>query len=77
MDYATLFLLGVYLGPLAFVSFVSAWAEGRKPVIGIVLAAASTCLIVFVAVARPEGLYPLSDIPEITTALIARMLAAF
>lgn len=77
MDHATLFMMGIYLAPLAFVSFVSAWADGRKPIIGVILAAASTGLIAFVAYDRPEGLYALSDIPEMTTALIARMLAAF
>ncbi len=77
MDHATLFMMGVYLGPLALVSFVSAWADGRRPVIGVVLALVSTGLIGFVAYDRPEGLYAFSDIPEMTAGMIARLIAAF
>ena len=38
MDTGIIFLLGVYLVPLALVSAVSAWADGRRPYMALGLA---------------------------------------
>ena len=75
MDHATLFLAGVYLLPLAFVSLVSAWAHGRKPVFAGSLLILGAGLIALVAIDRPEGMYQLQDIPLLTTQFVARVAA--
>jgi hypothetical protein len=77
MDTGFLFLLGVYLVPLAFVSAVSAWADGRRPVVAIGLAGAGVALAVIASVLRPDGVYGLSDIPLLTIDLLARIWRAF
>ncbi|MCC5959128.1 MAG: hypothetical protein JJU08_07280 [Rhodobacteraceae bacterium] len=72
-----MFLLGVYLVPLALVSALSAWADNRKPVLGGILLLGSAGLLAWVWVQRPEGMYSLRDIPELTVALAAQMMALF
>ncbi|MGP9788639.1 hypothetical protein [Roseinatronobacter sp. NSM] len=75
MELETLFLLGVYLLPLAMVSTMAAWTDSRKPVLGLALLACSGGLLAWVWVQRPDGLYTLRDIPELTVALVARLMA--
>ncbi|MBR3371592.1 MAG: hypothetical protein IKG52_13275 [Rhodobacteraceae bacterium] len=77
MELENVFLLGVYLLPLAMVSAMAAWTDNRKPVLGLVLLICSAGLLAGVWVQRPEGLYPLRDIPELTVALAARLMALF
>ena len=77
MDTGFLFLLGVYLVPLAFVSAVSAWADGRRPAVALGLAGVGIALAVIASVLRPDGVYGLSDIPLLTIELIARIWRAF
>lgn len=77
MDYATLFLMGVYLIPLAVLSALSAWVDDRRPVLGMVLLAGAGALLGWVWQARPEGLYPIREIPELTVALAARIMGMF
>ncbi|MCC5992731.1 MAG: hypothetical protein JJT99_09430 [Rhodobacteraceae bacterium] len=77
MDYATLFLMGVYLIPLAVISALSAWADERRPALGIVLLLCAAALLGWVWQARPDGLYPIREIPELTVVLAARILAMF
>lgn len=72
-----MFLLGVYLVPLALVSAVSAWADNRKPVLGGILLLGSGGLLAWVWVQRPEGMFTLRDVPELTVALAAQMMALF
>ncbi|PZX45804.1 hypothetical protein LY56_01365 [Roseinatronobacter thiooxidans] len=75
MDHATIFLAGVYLLPLAGVSFVSAWAHGHKPVFATALLLLGAALIAGVGIDRPEGLYHLSEIPDLTVQFVARVAA--
>lgn len=77
MDHETLFLVGIYLLPLAFVSFVSAWAHGHRPVFASTLVILGAGLIAFVAYDRPEGLFPMAEIPTLTTQFVARVAMLF
>ncbi|MDD7971506.1 hypothetical protein [Roseinatronobacter alkalisoli] len=77
MDFEVLFLLGVYLLPLALVSALSAWSDNRKPVLGLLLSACSGGLLVWVWRMRPQGMYGLRDIPELTVGLVARIMTYF
>ncbi|MCH8466137.1 MAG: hypothetical protein LAT78_06150 [Roseinatronobacter sp.] len=75
MDHATLYMMGFYLLPLAFVSSVSAWARGHRPIVALALVLTSVALIGFVAIDRDEGMYPVTQIPELTTYVIGRIMA--
>ena len=77
MDHATIFLAGVYLMPLAFVSFVSAWTHSHRPALALTLTVISGALLAFVAFDRPGGLYPVSELPAMTTQFVARVIALF
>jgi hypothetical protein len=77
MDHETAFLLAVYLLPLGLVSFASAWAENRRPFVGGVLWLGAAGLFVYVAQTRPEGLFALREIPDLTIQLVARIIASF
>lgn len=74
MDAETLFLLGVYLAPLGFVSLIGAWANNRRPVLAIILLLASAAVIAFVALTSDDGVFALREIPDMTIALIARVI---
>ena len=75
MDHATIFLAGAYLMPLAGVSFVSAWAHGHRPVFALALLLIGAAMIAVVGFDRPEGLYRLSEIPDLTVQFVARVAA--
>ena len=77
MDTGIMFLLGVYLVPLALVSATSAWVDGRRPFIALGLMAVGLGLAILASVLRPEGSYGLSDIPLLTVELLARVWRAF
>lgn len=75
MDDATLFLMGVWLAPLALVSAVSAWADGRRPWVAGGLALAATGAILWAQV--QGGPFGLRDIPDLSLALVVRIRALF
>jgi len=77
MDHGIIFLLGVYLLPLAFVSAVGAWADGRRPHVAAGLIVVGVALVVLASVLRPEGVYALSDIPALTIEVIVKVWRAF
>jgi len=77
MDTGIMFLLGVYLMPLALVSAISAWADGRRPFVALGLMAAGFGLAILASVLRPEGGYGLSDIPLLTVELLVQVWRAF
>ncbi|MGY6706181.1 hypothetical protein [Roseinatronobacter sp.] len=77
MELETLFLLGVYLLPLAMVSAMAAWTDNRKPVLGLLLLLCSGGLLAWVWVQRPEGMFALREIPELTVGLAAQVIALF
>ena len=77
MDHETVFLMGVYLLPLGFVSLISAWAGNRTPWLALVLAVLSVAFFGYVFATRPEGLFSIRDIPDLTIALVVRVIALF
>lgn len=77
MDPALLFLLAVYLVPLGLVSGMAAWAENRFPILALILWVSAAGLLIWVALTRDEGLFAFRDIPELTIALVARLMALF
>lgn len=77
MDFEILYLLGVYLVPLAFVSFVGAWASSRRPVVAVLLCVAALGVFGYIYFARDEGLFDWRAIPDMTVMLIARLIALF
>ncbi len=77
MDHELLFVSGLCLCVLAFVSFVSAWADNRRPVLAIGMTALGGILIALVAVDRDAGLYRPAEVPEVFTIIAARVLALF
>jgi hypothetical protein len=77
MDFVTAFLLAVYLVPLGLVSVLSAWSDGRKPVLGVTIWLFAAGLAGYVATTRPEGMFALRDIPELTIVVVARVIAFF
>lgn len=77
MDYVAAFLLAVYLVPLGLVSILSAWSDGRRPILGLSLWLLASVLAAYVALFRPEGMFALRDIPELTIVVIARLIALF
>ena len=77
MDHEFLFVAGICLILLAFVSFVSAWVDNRRPVLASLLGFGGAGLIASVALLRPEGLYRLREVPEVFTFVAARVLALF
>lgn len=69
------FVLGLALVPLAVLAGVSAWADGRRPWAGSVLALGAAGLVGFAWITAPEGgLPPLADVPEAALRLV---VAAF
>lgn len=77
MDTGIIFLLGVYLVPLALVSAVSAWADGRRPYVALGLGLTGLGLAVTASVLRPDGSYGLRDIPELSVTVLVRLWQAF
>ncbi len=77
MDHATIFLLGVYLVPLAFLSLIRAWADSRRPGVALFLGMFAAGCIGYVAFTREEGLFGLREIPELTFEMAARIAASF
>lgn len=75
MDYDLLFLGGLGLMLLAFVSFVGAWAESRRPVTAIVFGFVGAALLIVVSRERPQGLFTLAEVPDVVTRVIARLIA--
>lgn len=77
MDHAILFLFGVFLVPLALVSLVGAWAESRKPVVGLVLLVCAAGIFAGIAFHLPDGLYSFAEIPVLVVEFAARVMRLF
>lgn len=77
MDYELLFIGGVCLWLLAFVSFIGAWVESRRPVTAIIFFATGLALIIVVGRERPQGMFSLEEIPTLITRVVARLLSVF
>lgn len=71
MASGTLFVFGFLLLPLATISLLSAWADGRRPYVGAGLLLVSAGLIGFVQLLHPGGGHALADLPDLTLRIIA------
>ena len=74
MSFDVLFLLGIFLLPIAALSMMGAWVGGRSPRTGGILGMAALVLLIYVAQMRPAGLYDLRDIPVLLDAVFGRVL---
>jgi hypothetical protein len=77
MDSETLFIGGLILLLLSFVSFVSAWTRETRPVTAIIMLALAVGLLITVRRIRPQGLYEVHEVPGLIAGFVARVMAAF
>lgn len=72
MDRDLLLLVGLVFLPLAFVAFVSAWADRRRPWAAMILLAIAGGLIGWAWITHPGGGYDWRAIPDIALQTVAR-----
>lgn len=77
MDSETLFIGGLVLLLLSFVSFVSAWTRETRPVTAIIMLALGVGFLITVRRMRPQGLYDVHEVPGLIANFIARVMVAF
>jgi len=65
MERDLLFLLGLGFQPLAFVAFVAAWADRRRPWAGLILIALGLGIAGWAHLTHPEGGYDWRAIPTL------------
>lgn len=65
MDYDLFYLIGVGFIPLAFVAFVAAWADRRRPWAAGILLVLALGLIISMRILNADGAYGLADLPEL------------
>lgn len=73
MDRDLLLLAGVICVPLAVVSLVSAWADQRRPVVGLVVLAAGLGVAGWAHLTHPQGGYTLAGLPNVLLETLARL----
>ncbi|MFN3954538.1 MAG: hypothetical protein ACK4LQ_08800 [Pararhodobacter sp.] len=74
MDLDILLILGLGFVPLAFVAFVAAWADRRRPWAGVILLALALGMMGWAQVNHPGGGYDLRTLPELALEVVARFL---
>lgn len=74
MERDLVLLLGLAFVPLAFVAFVSAWADRRRPTAGVILLAAALGMAGWAQLTHPSGGYDWRAIPEIAVEAVGRLL---
>ncbi len=72
MDRDLLFLIGLIFLPLAFVAFVSAWADRRRPWAGLILLAIGLGLAGWANATHPGGGYDWRALPDLAFETVAR-----
>ncbi|MCC5963059.1 MAG: hypothetical protein JJU09_08020 [Rhodobacteraceae bacterium] len=77
MNHELIFLGGLGLLLLAFVSVVGAWSNNRKPFVGLILGATGAALLAMIHFDRAAGLYALDEVPEIVMRAVASLIAMF
>lgn len=73
MERDLLLLAGLVFLPLAFVAFVSAWADRRWPVPALILLVLGLGMAGWAHITHPDGGYRWEQIPEIALGLLARL----
>lgn len=74
MERDLIFLAGLAFLPLAFVAFISAWADRRRPVPGLILAALGLGMAGWAQLSHPEGGYQWDRLPDMALEILARLL---
>lgn len=74
MERDLILLAGLLFLPLAFVAFVSAWADRRRPVPGVILLVLGLGMAGGAHLTHPGGGYVWAEVPEIALGLLARLL---
>lgn len=74
MERDLVLLLGLAFAPLAFVAFVSAWADRRPPTAGAILLVLGLGMVVWAQLSHPAGGYDWRTIPRIAVEAAGRLL---
>ncbi|KPQ06442.1 MAG: Protein of unknown function (DUF3028) [Rhodobacteraceae bacterium HLUCCA12] len=67
-------LAGLAFLPLAFVAFVAAWADRRRPVPGLILLILGAGMVGWAHFNHPAGGYDWADVPDLALSVLARLL---
>lgn len=74
MDLDLLLLFGLVFLPLAFVAFVSAWADRRRPWAALILLAMGLGMAGWAHLNHPDGGYDWREVPQIAVETIGRLI---
>jgi len=74
MERDLLLLAGLVFLPMALLAFVSAWADRRWPVPGLILLALGLGMAGWAHLTHPDGGYQWHQIPDIALGMLARLL---
>jgi hypothetical protein len=74
MERDLVLLIGLAFVPLAFVAFVSAWADRRRPTAGVILLVLGLGMVGWAQLTHPAGGYDWRAIPEIAVEAVGRLL---
>ncbi len=74
MERDLILLAGLAFLPLAFVAFVSAWADRRRPVPGLILLVMGLGMAGWAQFSHPAGGYEWGDVPDLALEMLARLL---
>ena len=73
MERDLLLLMGLGFVPLAFVAFVSAWADRRRPWAALILAVMALGMAGWAQLTHPDGGYALRDLPILALEAVGRL----
>lgn len=74
MERDLILLTGLVFLPLAFVAFVSAWADRRRPVPGLILLGMGAGMAGWAHFTHPDGGYEWREVPDMALQMLARIL---
>lgn len=74
MERDLVLLIGLAVLPLAFVAFVSAWADRRRPWAGLILLFLGLSLAGWAQLTHPEGGYDWREVPALGLEAVGRLL---
>jgi len=74
MERDLILLTGLVFLPLAFVAFVSAWADRRRPVPGLILLVMGAGMAGWAHLSHPDGGYEWRELPDMALQMLARIL---
>jgi len=74
MDLDLLLLMGLAFLPLAFVAFVSAWADRRRPWAGLILLAMGLGMAAWAQWNHPGGGYDWRELPVVAAEAVGRLI---